>query len=398
MGGGGLCSVLCWLTLHTNRLAHKAVGAEVRGRSVEHGLSGHQSQLHRLACSIPCRAALPRLHHPSSLLHLRPSLRLGPAPALPSLLDVQGIAEVDRQYAGQDTVHFTDRLLFLVARKPEQQQGSAAQQAAQAAEAQAHAAHDQQPQQQGQQRAAVLTPAQQQAYAERGFTGPLTILSSEEAARLAQQYQQYAAALPGGAVSGDWRFKSHLLLPWVWELAAHPRLVAAVSEALGGCRSILCWSTDWFCKQPGDGAFTGWHQVSQAPMGEREGRDACALRAVASSTSCAGPSNPQLHTLLLFSVTLSCFSPAHWEASSGMHVRTVRLLVGSSHTAAPPAHALQDSTYVGLDPPDVVTAWLALTPANAANGCLHFLPGSHTKQARAGCGGAPGPAHRVAPD
>lgn len=211
----------------------------------------------------------------------------------------EGIAEVDRQYAGQDTVHFTDRLLFLVARKPEQQQGSAAQQAAQAAEAQAHAAHDQQPQQQGQQRAAVLTPAQQQAYAERGFTGPLTILSSEEAARLAQQYQQYAAALPGGAVSGDWRFKSHLLLPWVWELAAHPRLVAAVSEALGGCRSILCWSTDWFCKQPGDGAFTGWHQ---------------------------------------------------------------------------------DSTYVGLDPPDVVTAWLALTPANAANGCLHFLPGSHTKQ------------------
>ena len=40
----------------------------------------------------------------------------------------------------------------------------------------------------------------------------------------------------------------------------------------------------------------------------------------------------------------------------------------------------QDSTYVGLDPPDVVTLWLALTPASAANGALHFLPGSHWRQ------------------
>lgn len=31
-----------------------------------------------------------------------------------------------------------------------------------------------------------------------------------------------------------------------------------------------------------------------------------------------------------------------------------------------------------------MTAWLALTPASAANGCLRFLPGSHTKQARGG--------------
>lgn len=45
-----------------------------------------------------------------------------------------------------------------------------------------------------------------------------------------------------------------------------------------------------------------------------------------------------------------------------------------------PYPPMQDSTYVGLDPPDVVTLWLALTPANAANGALHYLPGSHQKQ------------------
>ncbi len=38
----------------------------------------------------------------------------------------------------------------------------------------------------------------------------------------------------------------------------------------------------------------------------------------------------------------------------------------------------QDSTYWGLSRPDVVTAWLAITPSNVANGALEVLPGSHT--------------------
>lgn len=37
----------------------------------------------------------------------------------------------------------------------------------------------------------------------------------------------------------------------------------------------------------------------------------------------------------------------------------------------------QDSTYWGLSRPDVVTAWLALTPSNAANGAMGFIPGTH---------------------
>src|SRR6478735_4335782 len=38
----------------------------------------------------------------------------------------------------------------------------------------------------------------------------------------------------------------------------------------------------------------------------------------------------------------------------------------------------QDSTYWGLDRPDVVTAWIALTPSNKANGAMEFIPGTHT--------------------
>lgn len=38
----------------------------------------------------------------------------------------------------------------------------------------------------------------------------------------------------------------------------------------------------------------------------------------------------------------------------------------------------QDSTYWGLNKPDVVTAWVALTPSHEANGAMGFIPGTHT--------------------
>jgi len=37
----------------------------------------------------------------------------------------------------------------------------------------------------------------------------------------------------------------------------------------------------------------------------------------------------------------------------------------------------QDSTYWGLSKPDVVTAWVALTPSNPANGAMEYIPGTH---------------------
>ena len=37
----------------------------------------------------------------------------------------------------------------------------------------------------------------------------------------------------------------------------------------------------------------------------------------------------------------------------------------------------QDSTYWGLSAPDVVTAWVALSPATRESGCMKMLPGSH---------------------
>ena len=38
----------------------------------------------------------------------------------------------------------------------------------------------------------------------------------------------------------------------------------------------------------------------------------------------------------------------------------------------------QDATYWGLDPPNVTTAWIALTPSFRENGCLRVIPGTHS--------------------
>jgi non-heme Fe2+,alpha-ketoglutarate-dependent halogenase len=40
----------------------------------------------------------------------------------------------------------------------------------------------------------------------------------------------------------------------------------------------------------------------------------------------------------------------------------------------------QDGTYWGLSSPDVITAWVALTPSIPENGCMQVVPGTHLRQ------------------
>mmetsp|Transcript_28316 Transcript_28316/g.72795 ORF Transcript_28316/g.72795 Transcript_28316/m.72795 type:complete len:283 (+) Transcript_28316:42-890(+) len=118
--------------------------------------------------------------------------------------------------------------------------------------------------------AAGLSPEQVAAYVSDGFVAPLRLLEPAEAAAAAEGLARYEAVL-GGAITGVWRFKAHLTLPWFADLVRHPKLVAAVRSALRS-EDILCWSTDVFAKEPrpraDDGShdpptgFTGWHQDS----------------------------------------------------------------------------------------------------------------------------------------
>src|SRR5262249_57420913 len=40
----------------------------------------------------------------------------------------------------------------------------------------------------------------------------------------------------------------------------------------------------------------------------------------------------------------------------------------------------QDATYWGLSEPDVVTAWIALTPSTVESGAMRMVPGTHHEQ------------------
>ena len=42
----------------------------------------------------------------------------------------------------------------------------------------------------------------------------------------------------------------------------------------------------------------------------------------------------------------------------------------------------QDATYMGIEPHDFVTPWLALTPSNLESGCMSMIPGSHREHIR----------------
>ena len=42
----------------------------------------------------------------------------------------------------------------------------------------------------------------------------------------------------------------------------------------------------------------------------------------------------------------------------------------------------QDATYIGLEPHNWVTAWLAITDANEVNGCMRMWSGSHKDNIR----------------
>jgi ectoine hydroxylase-related dioxygenase (phytanoyl-CoA dioxygenase family) len=46
------------------------------------------------------------------------------------------------------------------------------------------------------------------------------------------------------------------------------------------------------------------------------------------------------------------------------------------HGSAKPYH--QDSAYWQIDPPDLISVWLALDDATLENGCMRVIPGSHT--------------------
>lgn len=140
-----------------------------------------------------------------------------------------------------------------------------------------------------------LTDQEITAYRRDGLLFPKPAISAEDAARYLATLEAYEDET-GGPVNGKYRYKCHLVFPWINELMRNPAILDMVEDLIGP--DIMVWSSHLYPKEPGDGRFISWHQDS-----------------------------------------------AHW----------------------------------GLETDNILTVWVALTPATRDNGCMRMLPGSqHT--------------------
>src|SRR5437868_5445328 len=140
----------------------------------------------------------------------------------------------------------------------------------------------------------VLSQQALDSYRSRGYHFPVRAFSADEAATYRHALQAHEAKA-GGPLQGRWRVKTHLLFTWADRLVHHPAILDAVADVIGP--DILCWTSNFFIKEPSSAGFVSWHQ---------------------------------------------------------------------------------DSTYWGLDPADVVTAWVAFTDSTRENGYMQFIPGTHS--------------------
>ena len=151
--------------------------------------------------------------------------------------------------------------------------------------------------------AGKLSAEEQNFYGENGYVFPIRVFDDTETAEFRRQFDEYTAQnrdLLSRMIPRERRSVyglTHLMLPWVYQIASHPRVLDAVEGAIGP--NILVWGSDWFVKFAHDPAFISWHQ---------------------------------------------------------------------------------DGAYWGLNPPNVTTAWIALSASTLENGCMQVVPGTHKMQ------------------
>src|ERR1700678_641154 len=110
----------------------------------------------------------------------------------------------------------------------------------------------------------ALSAKEQEFYAENGYLYPIGVFTDVETAESRRQFDDYTNQnkdLLGKMIPRERRAVyglTHLMLPWVYQMASHPRVLDAVEGAIGP--NILVWGSDWFVKFAHDPAFISWHQ------------------------------------------------------------------------------------------------------------------------------------------
>jgi hypothetical protein len=90
-----------------------------------------------------------------------------------------------------------------------------------------------------------------------GYAFPLTAMSPSDMHGYREALEAYEAAT-GGPILSNMRHQTQFLFTWANKLVRNPAVLDAVEAVLGP--DILCWSTNFFIKEPRDGGFVSWHQ------------------------------------------------------------------------------------------------------------------------------------------
>ena len=105
----------------------------------------------------------------------------------------------------------------------------------------------------------VLTDAAAEQYRRDGYCSPFGLFEPEEAATMRGALERLEAE-HGGPLKGTFRIKGHLLLRWMTDLVRNPRILDAVEDLIGP--NIMCWTSQWWIKEPHSPQYVSWHQDS----------------------------------------------------------------------------------------------------------------------------------------
>jgi hypothetical protein len=97
------------------------------------------------------------------------------------------------------------------------------------------------------------------SYSDEGLLFPKRVISEGEAAGYLAELESYETET-GGPVNGKWRYKSHLVFPWINHLMRQSQVLAIAKVLLGD--DLMVWTTHIYPKEAGDGRFISWHQDS----------------------------------------------------------------------------------------------------------------------------------------
>lgn len=96
-------------------------------------------------------------------------------------------------------------------------------------------------------------------YQELGYLTPIPVLSPEETKEILYNFNAWANTLPDKRVTGNYRFKPHLHLPFISRLIHHPTIVNLVANVLN-TPNLLLWSSDFNIKEPKSDGYFALHQ------------------------------------------------------------------------------------------------------------------------------------------